>query len=108
MSSEDSGYRLEGLLCPDSITARAPGVLESQHPTEFTMCPTEDPKINIIFELGGEDFSADFDLLGEISADFRFWKETDQIAWAENVLTHARTETLKAFSPYDLARAFRR
>ena len=97
----------QGYFCPDAITAYALAILEAPFPTRFDMSPTEDPKINLIFDLADDDFKADFDLLWEVPIDLQFLKEGERLAWAEGILARARSENLRKLSPYDLLRAYR-
>lgn len=107
MGFDGPGDWPEEMLDTDSITVVALGILEAPHPTHFDTWPTEDPKANVIFDLGGEDFKADFSLLFAVPVNFRFLAEGERLRWAEDVLQKAKTGTLRALSPYDLMRAYR-
>lgn len=92
----------------DTAICHALAILEHPFPTQFDTFPSDDPKLNILCEIGGDDFNYDLDLLIDVSFLFPDLPRKEQIAWAENIVSNARTEELKARTPEELVAVFTR
>ena len=49
----------ESFIDPDTATINALRILEHPFPTPFDTFPSDDPKLNILVEIGGGDFAHD-------------------------------------------------